>query len=33
MFRIGATDYMYKNKEHSHKFYEVLIYTEGKGKN
>lgn len=32
MFRIGATDYMYKNKEHSHKFYEVLIYTEGKGK-
>ena len=32
MFKIGATDYMYKNKEHSHKFYEVLIYTEGKGK-
>ena len=32
MFRIGATDYMYTNKEHSHKFYEVLIYTEGKGK-
>lgn len=32
MFRIGATDYMYRNKEHSHKVYEVLIYTEGRGK-
>ena len=32
MFRIGCTDYMYANKEHSHKFYEVLIYTEGTGK-
>lgn len=32
MFRIGSTDYLYTNKEHSHKFYEVLIYTEGKGR-
>ena len=32
MFVIGKADYKHRFKEHSHKFYEVLIYLEGKGK-